>query len=136
MTTQTIRMWTLATLMVFSLLPAAAQTDAAAQEDTLPQIISGTLMKLDLTTLQGMIRTDLGKPVFFEVPKAYLFENVTVGARIILQLDSGGQAVKVMDTSLPDLIMAPAMMPLTGSAPAQPLAASFTMPLGLDERGR
>ena len=136
MTTQTIRTWTLATALVFSLLPAAAQTVAAAQEDTFPQIVSGTLVKLDWTTLQGMIRTDLGKPVFFEVPKAYLFENVTVGARITLQLDPDGQAVKVMNTSLPDLIMAPAMMPLIDSAPAQPLATSLAMPLSVGDRGR
>jgi len=137
MTKQTIRTWTLATAMAVSLLPVAVQTVAAVQEeDAFPQVISGTLVKLDLSTLQGMITTDLGKPVFFEVPKAYLFENVTVGARITLQLDRDGRAVKVMDTSLPDLIMAPAVMPATGSSAAQPLDASLALIPDTSMRGR
>ena len=125
MTTQTIRIWILATAITFILLPVPAHTVAAAQEDTLPHIISGTLVKLDLNTLQGLIRTDLGKLVFFEVPKVYLFENITVGARIIVQLDLNGQAVKVMDTSLPDFfVMAPVAVPATNNMqPAQSLAS-------------
>jgi hypothetical protein len=111
MSTQTIRIWTFTIAMVFGLLPGPALTVASAQEDTLPQIVSGTLVKLDLRALQGLLRTDLGKLVFFEIPKVYLFENITVGARIIVQLDPEGQAVKVMDASLPDL-MGPIVMPV------------------------
>src|SRR5688572_18005544 len=102
MTTQTIRIWILATAVMFIVLPVPAPTVALAEEDTVPHIISGTLVKLDLNTLQGLIRTDLGKLIFFEVPKIYLFENITVGARIVVQLDPNGQAVKFMDTSIPD----------------------------------
>jgi hypothetical protein len=115
MTTQTIRIWILATafVVVFSFFAVGGLTGASAQEDTFPQIVSGTLVTLDLSTLQGSIRTDLGKLVFFEVPKAYLFENITIGARIIVQLDHNAQAVKVMDTSLPDFfIVAPVVMPV------------------------
>jgi hypothetical protein len=36
-----------------------------------------------------------------------LFENVIVGARIALRLDEEGRAVKVMDTSIPDLVGQP-----------------------------
>jgi hypothetical protein len=72
------------------------------------------LLKLDLTNGRGLLRTDLGRPIYFEVTKAYLFENVIVGARIALRLDEEGRAVKVMDTSIPDLV----------SQPEQPLAAS------------
>ena len=68
-------------------------------------LVSGTLSKLDLTSGRGLLTTDLGRPIHFEVPKAYLFENVTVGARIALQLDDYGRAVKVMDTAIPDVIM-------------------------------
>jgi hypothetical protein len=68
-------------------------------------IESGTLIKLDLSSLRGLLTTDLGRPVFFDVPKAYLFENVIVGARITVQLDQDGQAIKVMDTALPDMVL-------------------------------
>jgi hypothetical protein len=70
-------------------------------------LVSGTLLKLDLTAGRGLLRTDLGRPIYFDVPKAYLFENVIVGARIALRLDEEGRAVKVMDTSIPDLVGQP-----------------------------
>ena len=70
-------------------------------------LVSGTLIKLDLDTGRGMLRTDLGRPIYFDVPKAYLFENVIVGAHIALRLDDQGRALKVMDTSLPDVVAGP-----------------------------
>jgi len=70
-------------------------------------LVSGTLLKLDLDTGRGLLRTDLGRPIYFDVPKAYLFENVIVGARIALRLDDQGRALKVMDTSIPDLVAEP-----------------------------
>ena len=70
-------------------------------------LVSGTLLKLDLTAGRGLLRTDLGRPIYFDVPKAYLFENVIVGARISLRLDDQGRALKVMDTSIPDLVAEP-----------------------------
>jgi hypothetical protein len=70
-------------------------------------LVSGTLLKLDLTAGRGLLRTDLGRPIYFDVPKAYLFENVIVGARIALRLDDQGRALKVMDTSIPDLVAEP-----------------------------
>ena len=70
-------------------------------------LVSGTLLKLDLDTGRGLLRTDLGRPIYFDVPKAYLFENVIVGARIALRLDDQGRALKVMDTSLPDFVAEP-----------------------------
>ena len=70
-------------------------------------LVSGTLLKIDLATGRGLLRTDLGRPIYFDVPKAYLFENVIVGARIALRLDEEGRAVKVMDTSVPDLVAQP-----------------------------
>ena len=77
-----------------------------AQEPEL-HLVSGILLKLDLKNNRGLLTTDLGGPVYFEVPNAYLFENVTVGARISLRLDEEGRALKVMDTSVPDVILTP-----------------------------
>jgi hypothetical protein len=128
MTTQVIRTSALATVVMLGLVPAPAQMVSAAPNEAFPHIVSGTLMKLDLNTFQGVLQTDLEKPVFFEVPKAYLFENITVGARIILQLDPDGQAVRVMDTSLPDLIIAPAIMPAANMDATPSLAPSLHVP--------
>jgi hypothetical protein len=41
-----------------------------------------------------------------------------------VQLDPNGEAVKVMDTSLPDLIPAPLAMPAGNVEPAQSLTSS------------
>jgi hypothetical protein len=80
---------------------------AAEGTDGPLHLVSGTLLKLDLETGRGLLRTDLGRPIYFDVPKAYLFENVIVGARIALRLDDQGRALKVMDTSIPDLVAEP-----------------------------
>jgi hypothetical protein len=84
--------------------PASVRAEGA---DGTLHLVSGTLLKLDLAAGRGLLRTDLGRPIYFEVPKAYLFENVIVGARIALRLDDQGRALKVMDTSLPDLVADP-----------------------------
>ena len=80
---------------------------AAEGSEASLHLVSGTLLKLDLATGRGLLRTDLGRPIYFDVPKAYLFENVIVGARIALRLDEEGRAVRVMDTSIPDLVGQP-----------------------------
>ncbi len=110
-------------MIVLALLGTPGGSDAL-QPEPVETVVSGTLVKLDLESLRGLITTDLGKPVFFEVPKAYLFENVMVGARITVQLDEQGRAIKVMDTSLPDFMVMPALLP-TGVSSLHPLAASL-----------
>jgi hypothetical protein len=116
----THRIGFLALALALSFSPVAALGVQA--EDEPSTVISGTLAKLDLEGLKGLLTTDLGKPVFFEVPKVYLFENVTVGARITLQLDDHGRAVKVMDTAIADIV--PATMPMN-QIRRQPLATSL-----------
>lgn len=128
----THRIGILALALTLSLSPPATPGVQAEEEQSI--LISGTLAKLDLDGLKGLLTTDLGKPVFFDVPKVYLFENVTVGARITLQLDEQGRAVKVMDTAIADIV--PAVMPGDRTV-TQPLATSLldegTAPL-LEER--
>ena len=109
--------------VILGLSPMAASTVRAQDDDS---VVSGTLVKLDLETLRGLLTTDLGRPVFFDVPKAYLFENVTQGARITLKLDEQGRAIKVMDTSIADFV--PVVMPASRAA-SPPLAANQPAPL-------
>ena len=100
--------WT--TVLLGAVLAAMmSQPPAFASEGTEGSLhlVSGTLLKLDLTAGRGLLRTDLGRPIYFDVPKAYLFENVIVGARIALRLDEEGRAVRVMDTAIPDLVAEP-----------------------------
>src|SRR6476620_1707135 len=97
---------------------------AAEGTDGPLHLVSGTLLKLDLKNHRGLLTTDLGRPIYFDVPKAYLFENVIVGARISLRLDEEGRALKVMDTSIPDVIGTP-----TVQSVVQPLATNLEEPL-------
>jgi len=102
---------TIVTVWAFAALVASASVAPEARgADTQTEalhLVAGTLSKLDLTKGRGLLTTDLGRPIYFDVPNPYLFENVTVGARIALRLDDHGRAVKVMDSAVPDLIGAP-----------------------------
>jgi hypothetical protein len=117
---------TLITLMVavtLTTVPVANTAMSAEDQENELLLVSGILLKLDLQNRRGLLTTDLGRPIYFEVPKAYLFENVTVGARISLRLDEDGRALKVMDTSIPDLMGVP------GQSAVQPVATSVEDPI-------
>ena len=68
-----------------------------------PDIVSGMLEELDLSQMKGKIKTDLGKPVFFDVIKPELFKGLTVGEHVTIQVDDHGRAIKVIDTPVPEL---------------------------------
>ena len=93
--------------LVLAIVMSQPSPVAAESVDGPLHLVSGILLKLDLATGRGLLRTDLGRPIYFDVPKAYLFENVIVGARIALRLDDQGRALRVMDTSIPDLVAEP-----------------------------
>lgn len=86
---------------------AHADQDALVAErvdaQTAPQpshyhTVTGTLSHLDLKTGKGMLKTDLGKPIFFDLVRPDLFQSVSVGQHVSIVLNEQGQAVKVMDT--------------------------------------
>src|SRR5262245_25951611 len=60
--------------------------------------VTGVLERLDLDHGKGELRTDLGKPIFFEVVHPEFFQQVQVmvGKRVTIELDAEGRAVKVM----------------------------------------
>lgn len=58
--------------------------------------MTGVLERLDLDHGKGELRTDLGKPIFFEVVHPEFFQQVMVGKRVTIELDAEGRAVKVM----------------------------------------
>jgi hypothetical protein len=59
--------------------------------------ITGTLSKLDVEAGKGILTTDLDKPVFFRLTRPDLFERLSIGDRITIQLDDEGRAVKVIE---------------------------------------
>ena len=111
-----IALLTVGTLLTHPVATLAG--DPEIKEGTL-HLVSGTLLRLDLLNGRGLLRTDLGRPIYFEVPKAYLFENVIVGARISLRLDEEGRAVRVMDTAIADVVITPDQ-PVAATAPEEP----------------
>ena len=68
-----------------------------------PYEVTGTLSELDLASGRGMIRPDLGDPIYLEVRKSELFQNLSVGDRLTIQLNGDGQVSKVMGMSVPGL---------------------------------
>ena len=65
--------------------------------------VSGVLEKVDLIAKQGLLKTDLGREVAFQIPKPELFLNLSVGQRVTLKLEDRQQAVRVMDTTAPEI---------------------------------
>ncbi|BFU94904.1 MAG: protein of unknown function [Nitrospira sp.] len=122
--------WVVVTLIVAMGVPSLSQAtgDLAEPADAELHLVAGTLSKLDLSNGKGLLTTDLGRPIYFDVSKVYLFENVTVGARIAMRLDRYGHAVRVMDASIPDVV--PQRSPTAEQLPAEPFSAD-----GTEEKG-
>ncbi|ULA58681.1 MAG: hypothetical protein LZF60_80073 [Nitrospira sp.] len=74
--------------------------DAASHQQ---EAVSGKLLQLDLAKQEGRLSTDLGREVFFHIPKPELFVHLSVGQRVTIKLDSGQQAVAVLETAAPEL---------------------------------
>jgi hypothetical protein len=74
-----------------------------AAQDEGQEIVTGTLEELDLKNSKGQMRTDLGKPIFFEIVKPELLTNVRVGKRVTVQLDAEGRAEKIIEVPAPEL---------------------------------
>lgn len=67
------------------------------------EVVSGVLRSLNLPEKRGVIATDLGTQVPFEITKPELFINLSVGQRVTLKLDKQGRALRVMDNAAPEL---------------------------------
>jgi hypothetical protein len=83
--------------------PVMAHAESSQSSEKQVHVITGTLEELDLSTMKGMIKTDLGKPVFFEITKPELFKGLSVGERVSVQVDDKGRAMKVIDMPVPEL---------------------------------
>ena len=80
--------------------PGSGQPDNTVALEQLPSQheVSGTLAKLDVSAGKGMLMTDLEKPIFFRLDRPELFERLSVGDRVTMQLDNEGRVLKVIET--------------------------------------
>jgi hypothetical protein len=94
-------------IVLLSAAPALSGDPSSSEETLSRTIVTGTLIRLDLTGMTGLVQTDLGKPIFFEVTKPQLFEHLSVGARVTVELDGYGRANKVIDASVTEFLEIP-----------------------------
>jgi len=85
--------------------PSWATVLAASPEQTDKDsyVVTGTLLELDLIKRSGKIKTDLDQTIAFTVTRPDLFEGLSVGKRITVRLNDQGQAIKVMEMTIPEL---------------------------------
>jgi hypothetical protein len=84
-------------------MSASAEVAVGGESEQSGMVVSGTLEELDLTRMKGLLKTELGKPIFFQVTTPQLFERLTVGQKVTIQVDQEGRATKVIDTPVPEL---------------------------------
>ena len=77
---------------------AASDSAVALEQPEAQHRVTGTLAKLDLTAGKGMLLTDLEKPIFFRLDRPELFERLSIGDRVTMQLDDDGRVLKVIET--------------------------------------
>src|SRR5689334_13852018 len=86
-------------VVVWSMFPLTFLERAVALEQPAAQLeVTGTLAKLDLSAGKGMLMTDLQKPIFFRLDRPELFERLSIGDRVTMQLDEDGRVIKVIET--------------------------------------
>ena len=84
---------------LFFPIPGRTENSRLALEQTQAQLrVSGTLAKLDIPAGKGMLMTDLEKPIFFRIDRPELFERLSIGDRVTMQLDEDGRVIKVIET--------------------------------------
>ena len=84
--------WSMFPLDAFQRVPSLLEQPDAQHE------VSGTLAKLDISAGKGMLMTDLQKPIFFRLDRPELFERLSIGDRVTMQLDDEGRVLKVIET--------------------------------------
>ena len=90
-------------LLPLLLSPAGPSLAAAEANPSSTHVVTGTLTMIDLNTGKGMIKTDLGKPIFFNISRPDQFSHLSIGNVVTIQLNEEGRAVKVIE-ALPSVL--------------------------------
>lgn len=88
----------------------APYVQAGSIEDA-QHIVTGTLVKLDLAEAKGLLSTDLGDPILFDIPKPELFERLSLGSRVTIGMNQSGGADKVISAAMADMFASPTHEP-------------------------
>lgn len=75
-----------------------SQIRVALEQPDAQHEVTGTLAKLDVSAGKGMLMTDLQKPIFFRLDRPDLFQGLSIGDRVTMQLDDEGRVLKVIET--------------------------------------
>ncbi|HSA85923.1 MAG TPA: hypothetical protein VLE46_07060 [Nitrospira sp.] len=86
---------------------AQTAVTSSGEERPVHHVVSGTLDQLDFDSGKGLLKTDLGKPVFFDMAKPELFRRLSLGQRVTIGMDEQGKAVKVMEVPPVELPVPP-----------------------------
>lgn len=84
-------------------MPTAATAGELIQGEQV-QVVSGTLTQLDLVGMKGALNTDLGHPILFDITKPQLFEHLSLGSRVTIEMNSEGEADRVVGASMVDML--------------------------------
>ena len=106
--TVTTRLWL--SLLTLSILGMPIATTASGENQDVQQV-SGTLVKLDLIKGKGLLNTDLGDPIPFDIPKPQLFERFSLGSRVTIRMDGDGGADRVANAAIADILASPSHEP-------------------------
>src|SRR5690242_17978936 len=88
----------LALAPIWTSSPAQTENTVALEQLDAQHEVSGTLAKLDVAAGRGILMTDLQKPIFFRLDRPELFERLSIGDRVTMQLDDEGRVLKVIET--------------------------------------
>ena len=77
---------------------AFSESIVALEEPAAQHEVTGTLAKLDISAGKGLLMTDLQKPIFFRLDRPELFQRLSIGDRVTMQLDDEGRVLKVIET--------------------------------------
>ena len=91
----------------FSMQTAQTAEISSGEDRPLDHVVTGTLDQLDFDTGKGLLKTDLGKPVFFQMIRPELFKRLSVGQRVTIGMNEQGHAVKVMEVPPVELPIPP-----------------------------
>ena len=91
----------------FAMQTAQTAEISSGEDRPFDHVVTGTLDQLDFDTGKGLLKTDLGKPIFFQMIRPELFKRLSVGQRVTIGMNEQGQAVKVMEVPPVELPIPP-----------------------------
>ena len=85
-------------VLLFNPLTSRSEETGAIEQPDAQLRVTGKLAKLDIAAGNGMLLTDLEKPIFFRLDRPDLLERFSIGDRVTMQLDEEGRVLKVIET--------------------------------------